>query len=164
MVHFVQFQKRRLPHAHIIVILKGEYKPSPDDDDLYVFAYQLPDPDLQPRLLHRVVFGMIPGPRGDSTCIKDGKCSKGCLCDFSNETVSYLVYLACASPTKPTCTRVALSSTLGEGRPESTRLGRGVFTSGGDEWATGRWCPNLPHQVASMRSDHCRHLLLGSRR
>ena len=58
--YVVEFQKRGLPHAHILLILCPEHKPrTPDDVDRRVCA-ERPDPVTQPRLhqLQQPLFGV----------------------------------------------------------------------------------------------------------
>lgn len=74
----IEFQKRGLPHAHIMLILanKQDILSNPDK---FVCA-ELPDPELQPTLYQIVGKHMIHGPCGilnrSSPCMKDGACSK----------------------------------------------------------------------------------------
>ena len=79
-VSVVEFQKRGLPHAHILLILDGPDKPrSPDDYDQFVRA-ELPDVEKEPELYKAVVEHMLHGPCGadyDSPCMVNGKCTKG---------------------------------------------------------------------------------------
>ncbi|CAN0273274.1 unnamed protein product, partial [Scytosiphon promiscuus] len=128
----VEFQKRGLPHAHILIIVDGDEKPQPEDYDQYVSA-ELPNPDSQPRLFHRVVSSMVHGPCG-SNCQRDGVCSKSYPRDFQDETISsedgYAVYRRrrSAEPCERTVT-----------------LELGVFLRG--RWVDNRWvvpyCPSL---------------------
>lgn len=79
-VHVIEFQKRGLPHAHILLILDGPDKPrTPDDYDHFVRA-ELPDKEKEPRLYKLVVENMLHGPCGAnndrSPCMVDGKCTK----------------------------------------------------------------------------------------
>mgnify|MGYP001088332089 CR=1 FL=1 len=80
-VHVIEFQKRGLPHAHILLILDGPDKPrTPDDYDRHVRA-ELPDEKEEPELFKAVVENMLHGPCGknyrNAPCMVDGKCSKG---------------------------------------------------------------------------------------
>lgn len=53
-VHVIEFQKRGLPHAHMLIILKSEFKiTSPDHFDNFVCA-EIPDPDKFPDLYEKV--------------------------------------------------------------------------------------------------------------
>ena len=79
MVHVIEFQKRGLPHTHILLTLKEESKLRTEDYDKVVHA-ELPDPMLQPSLFAKVVSHNIHGPCGElnsnSPCMKDGVCQK----------------------------------------------------------------------------------------
>ena len=78
-IHVIEFQKRGLPHAHILIILDNDSKPrEPEEYDLIVTA-ELPDPETQPLLYETVTKNMIHGPCGalnrESPCMKtDGNC------------------------------------------------------------------------------------------
>ena len=93
LVHVVEFQKRGLPHAHILLILHPSDKPHPDTYDQYVCA-EIPDKDTCPTLFECVKSHMVHGPCGDDgsecPCMKDpkcpGVCSKGYRKEFCAET------------------------------------------------------------------------------
>jgi hypothetical protein len=76
----IEFQKRGLPHMHLIIFLHHDYKLRTADDVDSLLSAQLPDPYTQPELYHLVVKYMVHGPRGaynpDSPCMVDDKCSK----------------------------------------------------------------------------------------
>ncbi|OWY95393.1 Helitron helicase [Phytophthora megakarya] len=79
-VHVVEYQKRGLPHAHILLILRPEDKPvSAEDVDNLVWA-ELPDKDKYPELYETVISSMMHGPCGEQNprcpCMKNGRCSK----------------------------------------------------------------------------------------
>jgi hypothetical protein len=99
-IHVVEWQKRGLPHAHILLILASEDKPTgPEDFDRMVCA-ELPDRATHPELYDIVTSCMVHGPCGAANptcpCMRDGKCSKGYPREFSEHTVdtgkSYPVY------------------------------------------------------------------------
>ena len=79
--YVVEFQKRGLPHAHILVILRESDKPrTPGDVDRLVSS-EVPDKSLDPHLHHLVETFMVHGPCGalDPTCPcmdELGQCSK----------------------------------------------------------------------------------------
>ncbi|GBP55934.1 ATP-dependent DNA helicase PIF1 [Eumeta japonica] len=90
----IEFQKRGLPHAHMLIILRNEDKPrSSVDYDKFVCA-EIPDPDKDQELFQTVSKNMIHGPCGpgymNSPCMKnDGtasKCSKNYPKTFCEET------------------------------------------------------------------------------
>ena len=76
----VEFQKRGLPHAHILLIVAEADKPrTPADLDRFVSA-EIPDPVTQPKYYDLVDTHMVHGPCGylnlECPCMKDGQCSK----------------------------------------------------------------------------------------
>ena len=78
-LYSIEFQKRGLPHAHILLWLTKDAKIRPDLIDRVVCA-ELPDRDLDPELYSIVTSHMVHGPCGhlnaNSPCMKDGKCTK----------------------------------------------------------------------------------------
>jgi len=78
-LYSVEFQKRGLPHAHILVWLVPEHKITPDKIDNIICA-EIPDPALDPELHQIVVSNMVHGPCGSinptSPCMENGQCSK----------------------------------------------------------------------------------------
>ncbi|XP_057417171.1 uncharacterized protein LOC130711518 [Lotus japonicus] len=76
----IEFQKRGLPHAHILLWLSMENKlRTPNMIDSVICA-ELPDPERFPQLFECVSNYMVHGPCGfsnkDSPCMKNGHCSK----------------------------------------------------------------------------------------
>ena len=91
-VYVIEFQKRGLPHAHILMILSPEDKPTtPVDFDELVCA-EIPNKDNQPILYTTISNFMIHGPCGNlnsnSPCMIDGKCSKGYHREFTTATTT----------------------------------------------------------------------------
>lgn len=90
-VYTVEFQKRGLPHAHILIILSEDSKLlTAEDVDNVVCAF-LPDPANDRRLFECVTRHMIHGPCGtlnlNSPCMVDNRCSKNFPKEYSDETV-----------------------------------------------------------------------------
>ncbi|WVZ65260.1 hypothetical protein U9M48_014656, partial [Paspalum notatum var. saurae] len=88
--HTNEFQKRGLPHSHIIVWQSETgHEPSVEDVDKYISA-ELPDPNIDPLGFSLVQEFMMHGPCGPanpkSPCMKDGKCSKNYPKQFRSET------------------------------------------------------------------------------
>jgi hypothetical protein len=84
----IEFQKRGLPHAHLLLILAPEDKfKTADDIDAAVSAEIPEDPVLQEKvvrcgMLHNLCGTDNPG----APCMKDGKCSKGFPKDYQLST------------------------------------------------------------------------------
>ena len=98
----IEFQKRGLPHAHILVILADDDRLICTDEVDNVISAQLPpDPEIFPegsdekaqaeRLQRIVVSNVVPGPYGalnpNSPCMVDGKCSKNYPKKFCDKTI-----------------------------------------------------------------------------
>ena len=86
----IEYQKRGLPHLHVLIILRAEDKlRTPEDIDTCISA-EIPNPDEDPELHEIVKSHMVHGPCGlqnpNSPCMKDGKCSKGYPKEFSEST------------------------------------------------------------------------------
>jgi len=99
-MYTVEFQKRGLPRAHILLWLSDSNKlENAKHIDQVIFA-ELPHPDLYPKLSKVVQTYMIHGPCGaarfNSPCMKEGWCSKFFPKTFIHSTTidedRYLVY------------------------------------------------------------------------
>ncbi len=76
MMHTIEFQKRGLPHMHLLIFLDPEDKIRTPADADSVSCAQIPDPVTQPILYEIVTRCMVHGPC-DHRCKKpDGRCSK----------------------------------------------------------------------------------------
>ena len=78
-LYSIEWQKRGLPHAHILLWLIPEHKITPNKIDDMVCA-EIPDPALDPELHQIVMSNMVHGPCGNinpmSPCMENGQCSK----------------------------------------------------------------------------------------
>ncbi|XP_062006831.1 uncharacterized protein LOC133723982 isoform X2 [Rosa rugosa] len=76
----IEFQKRGLPHAHMLFWLTRNYKCYTATDIDSIISAELPDKNTNPELFKIVSEFMIHGPCGQinakSPCMRDGKCSK----------------------------------------------------------------------------------------
>ncbi len=81
LIYTNEFQKRGLPHSHIIGFLDPASKLRTPEDIDSLLCSELPDPDTDPELFELVKKFMIHSPCGvhnpNSPCMKDGICSKG---------------------------------------------------------------------------------------
>ena len=88
-LYSIEFQKRGLPHAHILLWLSKNSKIRPDNIDHAVSA-ELPDIQTDPQLFDIVKTNMIHGPCGENNvtapCMKNGTCSKGFPKPFIHNT------------------------------------------------------------------------------
>jgi len=89
-VYTIEFQKRGLPHAHILIFLNPDDRdPSPSNIDKIISA-EIPDKDEDPQGYMAVENFMMHGPCGEanhkSPCMINGKCSKHFPKMFSQET------------------------------------------------------------------------------
>ncbi|CAK8568734.1 unnamed protein product [Lathyrus sativus] len=79
-MYTIEFQKRGLPHAHLIIFLHPSNKyPSPYDIGR-IISTEIPNSDTDTELYNWVKSHMIHGPCGIGNrsvpCMRDGKCSK----------------------------------------------------------------------------------------
>ena len=79
-LYSIEFQKRGLPHAHILLWLKPAFKIQPDGIDKVIVA-EVPSHEADPTLHSIVKANMVHGPCGmefnaHSICMTNGSCSK----------------------------------------------------------------------------------------
>ncbi|XP_073120706.1 uncharacterized protein [Henckelia pumila] len=87
--YVIEYQKRGLPHVHMLIIFQNTDKlQTPDEFDSIVRA-EIPSQTEEPNLYEVVIHHMIHGPCGalnpNSPCMRDGKCKK----KFSKPFVSH---------------------------------------------------------------------------
>ena len=74
-IQVIEFQKRGLPHAHILLKLANEDVPTVDDFDKYVCA-EIPNSETHPRLHAIVTQNMLHGPCNRRCKNESGDCTK----------------------------------------------------------------------------------------
>lgn len=89
-IYVIEFQKRGLPHAHMLLTLDSASKiRTKDDIDKYVTA-EIPNKITDQRLFEIVTKSMIHGPCGSlnpkSPCMRNGSCSKNFPKEFVEST------------------------------------------------------------------------------
>lgn len=76
----IEFQKRGLPHAHILLILRDEDKPRTADEVNKVVWAEIPDKEVNPELHKVIVNNNMHGPCGGVNpkcpCMEKRKCTK----------------------------------------------------------------------------------------
>jgi hypothetical protein len=76
-MYSIEWQKRGLPHAHILIWLKNKIRLAEIDN---VISAEIPNPEEDPELFEIISKSMIHGPCGPfnprSPCMKDKKCTK----------------------------------------------------------------------------------------
>ncbi|KAH1060573.1 hypothetical protein GYH30_004170 [Glycine max] len=90
-MHTIEFQKRGLPHVHLLLFLHSDNKyPSSTDIDQIISA-EIPSHEDDPKLYRLVQNHMIHGPCGilqpNSPCMKEGKCSRFYPKQFQPQTL-----------------------------------------------------------------------------
>ena len=90
-VHVIEFQKRGLPHVHMLLIMKPGYKmTTPDEYDKFISA-EIPDEREYPLLHEVVVKHMMHGPCGElnknNSCMVDGECKNHYPRRFCSKTM-----------------------------------------------------------------------------
>ena len=94
-IYVIEWQKRGLPHAHLLLWLAPEDAPrSPDDYNRFVSA-EIPDPEAFPELYTAVTRHNLHGPCGPHVqenrrppcCDESGSCTKGFPKVFQDRTV-----------------------------------------------------------------------------
>ena len=100
-MHVIEFQKRGLPHAHILIILADdERNMTPEMVDSIVVAELPPDPktaddkskEIELKRLEDIILAnMIHGPCGaenpNCPCMENGRCTKNFPKEFSKVTI-----------------------------------------------------------------------------
>jgi hypothetical protein len=97
-MYTIEFQKRGLPHAHILLWLDSRDKLESDEAIDSVISAELPDSEMFPQLYNAVSNFMIHGPCGQvydsSPCMKDHHCSKF----YPKKFVSHTSFDSCGYP------------------------------------------------------------------
>ena len=88
--HVLEFQKRGLPHAHILLIFDHDSKPKSAKDVDRLVSAEIPTGDDQQELRDFVESLMTHGPCGAANpfcpCMRDGVCTKNYPKQFQEET------------------------------------------------------------------------------
>src|SRR5882757_6906924 len=87
-LYTIKFQKRGLPHAHIIVFLKPHAKlRTPEQiDSLMSSKFPMDNPELFELIKKFMVYGPCGNQNKKSPCMENGECTKGFPKSFSERT------------------------------------------------------------------------------
>ncbi|PIC23966.1 hypothetical protein B9Z55_017476 [Caenorhabditis nigoni] len=89
-IYVIEFQKRGLPHMHLLMILKNEWKPRTASEIDDMVCAELPDPAEDPELFEIISTTQMHRPCGvynpDSSCMVGDSCSKHFPKDFRERT------------------------------------------------------------------------------
>ena len=90
-IHVIEFQKRGLPHCHMLMWIDEYDVPQTGEDIDKTISAEVPDPQTLPELHNIIMSNMIHGPCGEinknSPCMDDNKCTKSFPKDFSASTI-----------------------------------------------------------------------------
>jgi hypothetical protein len=133
-MHTNEFQKRGLPHSHVLVWqIQGVSPVNPSDVDCEI-SVELPHPSVDPLGFSLVQEFMLHGPCGDanpsSPCMKNGSCSKRYPKPYRPDT-SY-------DP---------------DGYPLYRRRENGVVARKGSVNLDNRWV--VPHNINALKKYQC---------
>lgn len=89
-IYTIEFQKRGLPHAHILITLHDNDKINGVDDIDKAVCAEIPNSRTHSKLHQYVIRHMMHGPCGvlnsNAVCMRDNKCSKEFPKDFNEYT------------------------------------------------------------------------------
>ena len=90
-INVVEWQKRGLPHAHILICLEEQDKIKSKEQVDAIVSSEIPDKQMHKLAYETVSTCLMHGPCGPSfpnaPCMKDGKCSKHFPKPFCQETL-----------------------------------------------------------------------------
>ena len=88
-IHVIEFQKRGLPHCHMLIFLKEQDKFRTSQQIDAIVSAEIPD-ENEPLLRELVRKKMIHGPCGienpNAVCMVNGKCQKNFPKNYQEET------------------------------------------------------------------------------
>lgn len=89
-MYTIEFQKRGLPHAHILLFLHSTDKPKTTSDVDSIITAEIPNKEVDPLAYQSVSQFMMHGPCGaanpQNSCMVKGQCSKHYLKENCSET------------------------------------------------------------------------------
>ena len=86
-VYTIEYQKRGLPHMHLLVFLEQQDKIRTVQQVDALISAQLPDPNIHPQLHSAVSKYMLHGPCSPQRCLENNVCKKCFPKAFTNQTI-----------------------------------------------------------------------------
>ena len=86
-VYTIEYQKRGLPHMHLLVFLEQQDKIQSVEQIDAIISAQIPDPAVHPQLHAAVSRYMLHGPCSPQRCIENNVCKKRFPKDFAAQTI-----------------------------------------------------------------------------
>jgi hypothetical protein len=85
-VYTIEYQKRGLPHMHLLIFLREDYKIRTVEQVDALISAQIPDPAQHPQLHAAVTKYMLHGPCTPDRCLDNGRCKKHFPKSFCEQT------------------------------------------------------------------------------
>jgi len=89
-IYAIEFQKRGLPHAHVLIFLKDRKKCNDPREIDNIISAEIPDKEQDPEAYAAVQNYMMHGPCGEANiylpCMHEKKCTKHFPKKFNTET------------------------------------------------------------------------------
>ena len=86
-VYTIEFQKRGLPHMHLLIFLEEQDKIRTMEQVDTIISTQLPDPNVHPQLHSAISKCMLHGPCSPQRCIENNVCKKCFPKTFTTQTI-----------------------------------------------------------------------------
>jgi Helitron helicase-like domain at N-terminus len=86
LVYTIEYQKRGLPHMHLLIFLDPNHKIRTVEQVNSFISAQIPDRDVHPQLYEAVSKYMLHGPCSPERCLENGQCKKHFPKSFCGET------------------------------------------------------------------------------
>ena len=86
-VYTIEYQKRGLPHMHLLIFLESQDKITTVDQIDAIISAQIPDSQIYPQLHSAVSKYMLHGPCTPQRCLENNVCKKRFPKAFTNETI-----------------------------------------------------------------------------
>ena len=86
-VYTIEYQKRGLPHMHLLIFLEQQHKISTVQQIDAIISAQIPDSQIHPQLHAAVSKYMLHGPCSPQRCLENNVCKKCFPKAFMNQTI-----------------------------------------------------------------------------